>query len=302
MSRRRKHKPVYFYCPKCGEKKLRAHYVDDPSIVSKYGSCRKTWICDNDRMKVADEDGVVGAAIERCGCEISVPGRDAEPADYINVLDRLVSSTPQICSWILGNHHKVHRTGLKRLFSGDHLDVVRLRDDYGIGIYVFFRSKTFEADDRLNGVLSQPAAQHIKFKPTSVPTSLSVSVQWMFHGPRLCLFHKTQSHSSWGGPVFADKIESPELLKMAVRWAEELDKEFLRLVNEVKQQSGVYRTQEVELIADVKRLAGDTIRVESYDHVLDRAYIRLPAYVTREQLLVMAHALSASVAPADVDG
>jgi hypothetical protein len=284
MSRRRvKNKPSYFYCPKCEQKKLRSDYITDLSIVGRFGQCRRIWSCDNDRVPVA------GGGVGYCDCKISVEGRDAEISDYENVLDRMVSSTPPIITWILGNYPKVHKTGLKALYVGEHLDLVRLRDDDGIGIYVFFRMHTVEVDEELARLMRSAAGQHIKFR--------GVSMNKIFSNARTMLYSKTSR--SWGGPIFPDKNETPDLHKVLISWAKEMDKEFKLYVEMMTKESAAFGDEEKKLIAEINALAGGIIDVQSYDYVTDRAYIRTNATVTRAQLQAMANALKA-LGPAGV--
>lgn len=290
MSRRRREKITYYYCPKCSKKKLRGRFVDDPTVKGRYGACRQIWECDNDKVLVA------GGGIGDCGCVISTPGRDAEIADYVNVLDRMVEAqTPgtQILTWILGNMPGVHKTGLKVLYAGQHIDVVRLRDEDGIMIQAFFRHGTWDKQEEdLGRQLAAACGEYIQFRGTSMR-------QIFAHSFRYTLFSKDKSQSSWNPPFFKKvSEETPQLLRDVELWAAEFDKEFPTLVEQIKAADEIWDREERSIKDAVHQLSGGLLGVESYDHIKNRAFVRIHNVASKEQILAMAEALkSAGLAP-----
>lgn len=287
MSRRRKEKPLFYYCPKCGQKKLRSDYVSDLT-VQRY-QCRRVWVCDAYHASPGhQQEPGVKAQGQKCDVRIDVPGRDAEIIDYHNVLDRMASSTPAVISWLLSNDHSICKTGIKCLYEGKNLDVVRYRKsstsfESGIGIYMVPHFIRFDEPD-VAAVFKAPAADHVKFGRHAV--------RRIFWQSRPMLYHNHQESTTHGGPIFSDKTESPELTKMIVDWAKDLDARFDDLQKEVAAAQQAYGSAEDQLKSEITSLAGRVLSFDTYDHVKDRVWVKITGSVTRAEALAMAQAIA----------
>lgn len=262
MGRRRGVKKTYYYCPGCNKKKLWAIIVTDLTLIS--GS-RRVWRCDH------------------CSNEISVPDRDAEITDHGTVLDRMVSGEPPVVSYILSHYHHVRRPGLKVLFTGNHLDVVRLTDNYGTGIYTIFHFDQ-EGDHELRKLLAGGPSRYVKFRNTEF--------RRIFWQSRFCLFHKNMSAESFDGPLFSDKEESSYLIAMITDWAETFDRHFPALVEEMRTKSKIWFEKQREMVKAIEKLSNGVLTVESYDHIADVVSFRTAPSTTSAELLAMAEALN----------
>jgi hypothetical protein len=155
MGRRSYRASRKFYCPACKKKTLvRSRAYDNNAGRSFYSwecenqlSRRQRRILDGDEYFYDDEERAAAeekvkkhlAKNPECDCVITAPGRDAEIADYGTVLDKLIRIGEPIKHHLLETDKGIYRKGMQVLYSSDHVDVVRLRDQSGVAVWLYWK-------------------------------------------------------------------------------------------------------------------------------------------------------------------
>lgn len=155
------------YCPQCGHKTLRKgrRYVRGVGERYVFWACTynmqpRTWRGEKHNRKP-------------CDLVIAFDDRDAEIDDFGGVLGLMSQiHIPQIQQWLLKHDPTIHARGMEVIYEGPIFDVVRRRNDQGVGVGLYWRRQTHE---RENEDLFDPnndmfwfarteAAHHVEFR------------------------------------------------------------------------------------------------------------------------------------------
>jgi len=242
-------KPEYFYCPKCGHKKLtcKDEWNSGDAGYFKVWRCQhnapaKTW-----RGRRRQEQAGIGP---QCDCVIQVTGRDAKIEDYGDVLHKMARITvhPQV-SYLLESDQSVHKKGLEVLHTSKLMDVVRRGSTNGLGVAIYWRGNGRDKDEEglLNpmhydySALRSRAARHLNFN--------GVSVQEIFAEDGYCLWKKDDANRLFTGGLGKRRKER------IIKWALELEAALPRLIDKANLESGRWHVEEKRAKAELPRLS-----------------------------------------------
>lgn len=256
---RKSRKREFFYCPKCGKKKLtkRRKWHNQ-----RYQTVLK---CDHDKpgrrpyFFIRDSDKKEWEAKEAAKnpCDLVIEGKnghDPKIEDYYNVLDKMAMvNVPMIQQWMFREQPTIRKKGLDVLYIGERFNLVRLCDDTGPGIWLYPgwtwepRSEWPQALDEVK-VLTNVAATYITFEDTKVGN--------IFRCSRFALWQKNNS----SGP-FGEGGEGKQARTKMIEWAEKLEAAYPSLLEKATAERARWRTERLNLCDAVR----GTVKVVDFD-------------------------------------
>ena len=324
-----------YYCPECGKKTL----IPEHRYDYNYSGNFRVWACHNqppkkyeklieafntgtpddeidsydywnyearhgtakdaERKKQREEVRAYLAKNRSCNLIIAKTGRDAEIADYGCVLDKLVRVGEPIRYHLLENNADIHARGFEVLLQTDVIDVVRLRDGNGVGIYLYWKM-SWEPDyagltwDQ--SILTHTAASYISFRPAGGALIDGHPLPVIFRRSRVLLWAKDRSKNyAFKDAIFAGSLTAKKR-KAILHWAQELERQLPSIVEDaasaVTSWTAWGKAAENELAAVSK-----AVYMSGFDAVHQNMKIDISAWITTEQAVAIAKILN----PAEVE-
>lgn len=290
---RRRKQTERYYCPKCGNKTLVAATSWQRDSTGGHKSFR-VWQCrhnsgSKDLQRRLDNGWLYNdasiaraknkvAACPPCNCEIQAQGRDAEISDYGTILDKIVRADNNFKDWLLETDHHIHKKGFEVIHQTDFMTVVRLRDQQGVGVWVYW-----EADRDSDQLLGRSALQHqcalyVRFR--------GVSLRAIFYDRRFALWKKDSDTMLFSGKSLGKRMKAK-----IVEWATAFEAEFPKLLQETRNQKGRWEGEEAELKSELRSITNELV-VNTYDGELATCRIALSRGVTPQQAKEIARIIS----------
>lgn len=124
------------YCPQCGHKTLRQGRMHRHIFwACTYNMQPRTWRGEKHNRKP-------------CDLVIACDDRDATIDDYGGVLGLMSQiHVPQIKQWLLKKDETIHARGMEVIYEGPIFDVVRRRNDNGVGAGLYWRRQTHDQEN-----------------------------------------------------------------------------------------------------------------------------------------------------------
>jgi len=267
---RRTPKPDKFYCPKCGKKELTRSWDKN-----------RTWKCQYNAPSTRPwRSGAKVVAGPACGLVISHPDRHAKISDYHSVLDLIVRDGEAIKHHLLENNANVRKRGLEIMYAGELLDLVRLRDNEGVGAYIYFKAHW---DGTVGGVpcqLTGGASRHIKFRDHTVESLSRVY--------RFCLWAKKETYHPQRGAPFKGKLTAKMRIAI-VEWAAALDRAWPQLAAKATSEHDRWVSESKALQAELRfEGKGPCVQVKLYNGETKTVSIDVHGAITPDQARAVA--------------
>lgn len=309
-----------FYCPQCGKKTLEADSKYDHSSYEYH----KVWVCKNQQSKatmklaafetledVLDDGYYYGTQAQKeaeaskkweaakakvaktppCDLVIEKEGEDAEIADFGCVLDKLARTGEPIRYYLMEKNTNIHRKGFEVLHSTDVVDVVRLRDDRGVAVYLYWKMNWEPDYDGITwnqNVLTFTSSSYLSFQDHPLPT--------LFRQQRLLLWTKDKEKNSYHmkHALFDGSLTQKTRAKI-IAFAKALEAALPQLKDRAMEAKNAWMawgqnaTQEIAAV-------GKGVSVQSYDSVHQNLKVNIYGWITTEQAKAIARILT----PAEV--
>jgi len=217
-----------------------------------------------------------------CATEIFHPDRDAEIVDFYGVLDLLIRPGDLIIHHLLEKNPKIQRKGIEVLYSSEDVDLVRLRDNGGVAVWLYWRC-TWDPDRLQSEIkweaLGHEAAASIKHDGVSVRTIFS-------NQTRSAVWAATESRNvPFSGTLGVRKRAA--LVEWVMRLEANLETYTAAAIkNEIKWRA--WGSQ----LKDGLRSRSDEVRVLSFNGESQLATVSIRCMVTQEQAIAIADILS----------
>jgi len=318
-----------FYCPKCNRKTLvqaynsRTNYnsgwectnqppkmwrrlvealtqdpVDTDALNDDYTysdcSYEVRW-GDNTEVERAKLQEKVKAYLKKtppCDCVIfKENGERAEITDYTTVLDKLIRPGSLILHHLIEKHNTIQRRGFQVLHSTDEVDVVRLNDANGIGVWLYWKCTWDEGRSKSEinwSDLHHSAAAYLNHgadeneKPlTAVFRRSERYALWSKEKPKYGHFNDVPFHGNLGKRKKAEIIE----------WVKQLEQKLKSYEVESGEARRAWESWGKQLrvaLVDVT----DRISISNYNGKYKVCKISVDTRVTQEQALAIAAILA----------
>lgn len=329
MGRRRRGNTTRYYCPKCGRKTLVEEQSWQRDVGSWFTQFRCTnqppknhaklweemqeaevvedidkyayWGYDarHDQTEVgeklrAEQRAKAAASFKSppCDCVISKPGANATINDFHTVLDLLVRDGHAIEHWLFENNSGIHRRGFEVLHSDDVCDVVRLRDDQGVNIWLYWKAAwepDYDGPAIERRVLTHTAAGYLSFRGVPLPTLFR-------NGTRLLLWTKSPSSSSRDA-VFSGSLTQKKRSSV-VEWAKTLVRDLPQITDEAAEAVSVWDAWGKQLKSEISAVT-NKLHVSGFDQRHEKAAVQIQGWLPPEKIKAIA-AILADV-PSKVD-
>lgn len=251
--------PKYFYCPKCGNKKL----IKESEWHS--GGYWRTWVCKHNAKSTRYRYGAPKKEKgPPCGVVIKASGRDAEIEDFHGVLGKMARiNVPPIQTYLLEHDRDVHKRGLEVLYQGPLVDVVRRRhNDDGVGVALYWRKRTWDSEDddlidpcgTAYEALRSRAAHYIEFK--------GLALNYIFAGNGSVIWEKESTDPFPKGGL------GKRTKAAIVEWVKGLEGAIPALLKQAKEEVCRWVKEKEFFQQELSRLTGgktSTVRLHDYD-------------------------------------
>lgn len=229
---------TYYYCPKCGKKKLRKEYgyqYGHYGFVCDHNAEPKSW---RGRRNYDAEK------TPPCGLTIFRKDRDARIDDY-DEQNPLVGMSnimvPMIQKWLLRNDTNVRKKTIDVVYEGAMLDLVRRSIGDGTAVQIYWKRHTYERDD---AEIKDPTAyeyQALRHEAAEFISFEGFDVRSLF-GRDATVWDKGS-----GTNVFTEKSVGKRLKKKLVAFGQKLEAEFDSIVELARREKTRWETEQKAL-------------------------------------------------------
>lgn len=315
-----------FYCPKCGKKTLIAtsHYDynlsdwkrgyecknqaprrynhlisafannHDPSGTlddeSNYWGYEARWSGSKQALRLAQQEEVKAYLKKNptpCDCTIFVEGREAKISDYGCLLDKLIQTDPPIKVYLLENNVYVKKRGFEVLYSTEIMDVVRLNDDHGVAVWLYWKCK-WEPDRQSSEIewsdLTHEAAAYILHKGKTIQSIFRNHTRY----PLWTKPDRKERATSLQNVPFCGSLGKRKKAEI-VEWAKSLEKNLQDYQKQAAAAVEAWKAWGDQLRAAVSREI--RVCISHYNGVSKTAYITINGALTQGQIERIAEAL-----------
>jgi len=284
-------KHTFFYCPQCGNKKLRVeHHYPYNQLVCDHNKPVDAWLSRKRRRYSGKPAPVRGAP---CGLVISHPDHDATIDDYGTILEKVVAAAEgpeeMFKRELLYADPNIRKKGFEVLHIDDFMTVVRLCNDQGprVAIYINgFQMRPASFPD--NALLTSGAAQYVTYN--------RLTAKQLFNSHPIVLWKrdgKIENNNGYSGVVFEGSLGKKMKAKI-VEWALQFKKDYEDLrcttVAEAQRWRSEWRELKDKLNGHSSHWEDERrngVQVEHYDGEHKMASIRIVGSVTPEQVMAI---------------
>jgi hypothetical protein len=219
-----------------------------------------------------------------CGITIKVHNRDAKIVDYFSVLDLLIRDGTAVMHHLLEANPNFYRKGFESLYSSETVDVVRMRDDRGVAVWLYWKCcwEPEREKSEINwSALTSGAAAYIHYGEVPVP-------QIFHHSYRLCLWSKELRNK----PLFTDEKLTKSVKEKIVQWVKGLEQALPQLTEQAAAGQLAWNNWFTETQNATQARCGHRVVINQYDGEVKEVRVGINGWITPEQLQAIAEILA----------
>ena len=225
-----------------------------------------------------------------CDCKIFHVSRDATIQDYCpTVLDRMVRGGEAVKHHIFENDSDVHRKGFEVLYSSEDMDLVRMRDDHGVAVWLYWKC-SWDPDRSKSEIkwdaLQHEAANYIKHGDLKVSAIFANAARYAVWTKPV---KESERHYRLRNVPFTGSLGKRKKAEL-VAWAKDLEANLKGYESAAVLAEADWRAWGIQLKAGV-RSRSNKVSVSNYNGKSQLANISIRGMLTQNQINAVAAVL-----------
>jgi hypothetical protein len=197
---------------------------------------------------------------------------------------------PEIKTWLLENATDVQRRGLEVLYEGESIDVVRMRDTHGVGVWAYFkeaRKSGKHGELPEHAALTSRAARYIHFRFVPLSRIFQRGIRFRLWSRDLPVY-SSHDHGIASETVVFNGPLGKKKTKEIVEWAAALEATLPMLIESAKKEHARWEEERRELCQSVRHTV---LSIEAYNGETKTSSVRIGGQLRLDQIAAIAEVL-----------